>query len=68
MWSLECVRPFDEVAFPLFALSSGGILQRFSGRLKLAICTVKIQVEVQSVMTTNYIDAAVYMFCISGHG
>ncbi len=29
---------------------------------------VKIQVEVQSAMTTNYIDAAVYMFCISGHG
>ncbi len=29
---------------------------------------MKLQVEVQSAMTTNYIDAAVYMFCIRGHG
>ncbi len=43
-------------------------IQRFSGRLKLHVYRVKIQVEVQSAMTTNYIDAAVYMFCISGHG
>ncbi len=43
-------------------------IQRFSGRLKLHVYGVKLQVEVQSAMTTNYIDAAVYMFCISGHG
>ncbi len=43
-------------------------LQRFSGRLKLHVYGVKLQVEVQSAMTTNYIDTAVYMFCISGHG
>ncbi len=41
-------------------------MQRFSGRLKLQ--GVKLQVEVQSAMTTNYIDAEVYMFCSSGHG
>ncbi len=31
-----------------------------SGRLKLHVYRVKLQVEVQSAMTTNCIDAAVY--------
>ncbi len=43
-----------------------GLLQRFSGRLKLR---VELLVEVQSTMTTNYIDAAVYLCYIgSCHG
>ncbi len=41
MGSLECVRPFNEVAFPtlppLFALSSGGN----TDLLRYAICTVE---------------------------
>ncbi len=42
------------------------VLQRFSRRLKL---NVKLLVEVQSTMTSNYIDAAVYL-CYMGscHG
>ncbi len=46
--------------------SSYELLQRFSGRLKL---NVKLLVEVQSTMTTNYTDAAVYLCYIgSCHG
>ncbi len=41
-------------------------IQRFSGRLKL---NGKLLVEVQSIMTSNYIDAAVYLCYIgSCHG
>ncbi len=41
-------------------------IQRFSGRLKL---NLKLLVEVQSTMTSNYIDAAVYLCYIdSCHG
>ncbi len=36
-------------------------LQRFSGRLKVKGKCVKVLVEVQSTMTSNYIDAAVYL-------
>ncbi len=35
---------------------------------KVEATCIQSEVEVQSAMTTNYIDAAVYMFCISAHG
>ncbi len=45
------------------------LLQRFSGRLKLKVKCMKLLVEVQSTMTTNYFDAAVYLCYIgSCHG
>ncbi len=40
------------------------LLQKFSGRLKLKVMCMKLLVEVQSTMTTNYIDAAVYLWYI----
>ncbi len=45
------------------------LVQRFSGRLKLKVKCMKLLVEVQSTMTTNYIDAAVYLCYMSSfHG
>ncbi len=45
-----------------FMLRPYHTVQRFSGRLKL---NVKLLVEVQSTMTSNYIDAAVYLCYIN---
>ncbi len=59
----------ERIRTSVVLVRSSVTVQRFSGRLKLKVKCMKLLVEVQSTMTTNYIDAAVYLCYIGNcHG